>query len=399
MNRVANAEERFVQTQEQRPRWLIAFIALAAGVAIANNYMLQPALPAVAYTFGMPLAAMGFVAGSMQVGYMLGILLLTPFGDKFSPARIVSSQFVALAAALALAGFAPSLTALTIAGCLMGLAATNAVHLATVAFRTAPPDAQGRAVGTVGTGVSAGILLSRFVGGLVSQAFGWRAMLLLFGLVALVLAALAQRLLPNDRPQSASSYLGLLASLPSLLRSHALLREGVATGACWFCVFSMIWVTLVLQVAGPPLNLNTAQAGLFSFAGVSGLFATRAAGRAADRVGHRPVIIGGLLLVLAGVALLLVTRASIMGTALGLVLFDVGCFSAQVANQTRLMAIDAAARSRIYTVYMFVYYAAGAMGSVVGPWILLRIGWRSVCGISLVITLLGLAVTSVRQIR
>lgn len=397
MNRVA--EERVMQAQDRRSHWLTAFIALAAGVAIANNYTLQPALPAVAHTFGVPPGAMGFVAGSMQVGYMLGILLLTPFGDKLSPARIVSWQFAALAVALVLAGCAPSLPALAAAGCVIGATATNAVHLATVAFRIAPPDSKGRAVGTVGTGVSAGILLSRLVGGLLSQAVGWRAMLLLFGAAALVLAVLAYRLLPKDRPQHTSSYLGLLASLPSLLRKHALLREGMIAGACWFSVFSMIWVTLVLQVAGPPFNLNTAQAGLFSFAGVLGLFATRAAGRASDRFGHRPVVIAGLLLVVAGVALLLVTRASIAGTVAGLVLFDVGCFASQVANQTRLMAIDATARSRIYTVYMFGYYASGALGSIVGPWILLRTGWESVCGISMAIALCGLAFTCIRQMQ
>lgn len=360
MSRVARGSDE--QGRDTPHGWLTVFIAIAAGVAISNNYALLPALPAVAQTFHVPLTAMGLVAGSMQAGYMAGIVLLVPFGDKVSAARIVSLQFAVLALALAAAGYAPTLPLLAIAGCVIGAMATNAVHLAAVAFRTSQPQSRGRAVGTVGTGVSAGVLLSRFVGGLISQELNWRIMLLLFGLASFLLACLTRRLLPKETPRVEQSYLGLLRSLPSVLFRYRLLREGVAVGACWFFVFSMIWVTLVLAVAKAPLNLNAAQAGMFGFAGALGLFATRVAGRAADRFGYRPVIACGFTLLLAGVVTLFVARSSIAGTAIGLVLFDVGCFSAQVANQTRLLAIDANARSRIYSVYMFCYYAAGDTG-------------------------------------
>jgi predicted MFS family arabinose efflux permease len=160
----------------------------------------------------------------------------------------------------------------------------------------------------------------------------------------------------------------------------------------------MIWVTLVLAVAKAPLNLNAAQAGMFGFAGALGLFATRVAGRAADRFGYRPVIACGFTLLLAGVVTLFVARSSIAGTAIGLVLFDVGCFSAQVANQTRLLAIDANARSRIYSVYMFCYYAAGALGSVLGPLVFVSYGWDMVCMVSLVLAALGLAITLIHHL-
>ena len=391
MNRVPRGSAR--GGRETPHRWLTAFIAMAAGVAIANNYALQPALPAVAQSFHLPLTAMGIVAGSMQAGYMAGIVLLVPLGDKVSPARIVSWQFAVLAMALIAAGYAPTLPALTIAGCAIGAMATNAVHLATVAFRASKPESRGRAVGTVGMGISAGILLSRFVGGLLSQATSWRTMLMLFGVASFLLACLTHRLLSRDVQRSEHGYLGLLRSLPSVLFRYRLLQEGVIVGACWFFVFSMLWVTLVLAVAGAPLNLNAGQAGMFSFAGVLGLFATRAAGRAADRFGYRPVIACGFASVLAGVAILLVARSSIAGTAIGLVLFDVGCFSAQVANQTRLLAIDVNARSRIYSVYMFFYYAAGALGSVLGPLLFARYGWDLVCTVGIAMSALGFVIT------
>jgi len=391
MNRLPNAGT--ARTKSRGATSLIAFIALAAGVAIQNNYSLQPALPAVAQTFGVPLSRMGLVAASLQAGYMVGIVLLVPLGDRVAAARIVSCQFALLAVALVLAACSPNVSALAAAGCMIGMLATNAVHLASIAFKVADPLSRGRAVGTVGMGISAGILLSRFVGGLVAQAAGWRTLLILSGAACLVLAFVAQRLLPKKAPSGAGSYLRLLGSLPSLLFRFALLREGIAVGACWFFVFSMLWITLVLEVAGPPLNLSAAQAGMFSFAGILGLFATRVAGRAADRFGHRQVIAASLVLVLAGVALMMAAPASIAALAVGLVVFDAGCFSAQVANQTRVLAIDADSRSRIYSVYMFIYYAAGALGSIAGPLILERFGWRFVCQLALIVSAIGLAIT------
>lgn len=377
--------------------WLMFFIAVAAGAAISNNYTLQPALPTVSAELHAPLTASGWIAGSTQAGYMAGILLLVPLGDKVKASAMVACQFLALAAALMIGSFSTSLPQLLIAGFVIGAMATNAVHLSTVAFRVAPVAAQGRALGTVGTGVTAGILLSRFVGGFISQEAGWRAMLFSFGLGALVFAWLAWRLLPAESPRSSENYLALLKSLPGLLRKYGLLREGAAVGACWFFIFSMLWVTLSVHLSEAPLHLTPAQTGLFGFAGLLGLLATRPAGRLTDRIGHRPVILGGFVLVALGSVLLYLSESGIVGTAVGVVLFDVGCFAAQVANQTRLMAIDAKSRSRIYSVYMFIYYAAGTAGSIAGPIVLADVGWQGVCLLSGVLALIGFTITATRH--
>jgi predicted MFS family arabinose efflux permease len=371
------------------------FIAVAAGIAIANNYALQPALPAVAQTLHVSLAATGLIAGCLQIGYMTGILLLVPLGDRIAPARLVGTQFFALGAALLAAALAPSLTALAVACCVVGALATNAVHLASAAFHLAPAAARGKALGTVASGISAGILLSRFAGGVLTQHAGWRGMLLCFGAVAALLGIASMRAIPtvcDARPGSAG-YWELLRSMPGLLLRHRLLREGILVGACWFFVFSALWVTLALSLSDAPLRLDPTQVGLFGFAGLLGLLTTRPAGSLADRLGFRPVIALGLAAVLVGCVVLYASAASIPGIALGVVLFDTGCFAAQVANQTRLLALEPSARNRIYGTYMFAYYAAGALGSVLGPVLFARAGWQPVCAVSAAIAGGGLLLT------
>lgn len=378
----------------------VAFIAFAAGIAIANNYALQPTLPAVAQSLHVPLATTGLVAASLQIGYMIGILLLVPLGDRVAPGRLISRQFLALGVALAGAALAPSLAALALAGCVVGAMDTNAVHLAATAFRVAPPAERGKAIGTVATGISAGILISRFAGGFLAQQLGWRGMLLCFSACALVLAYAVMQRLPTDIERCTDvGYWGLLKSMLGLVLRRRLLREGILVGACWFFVFSALWVTLALSLSGAPLHLNETQIGLFGFAGLVGLLVTRPAGHLADRIGFRPVIALGLAAVFAGCTALYFWGTSIAGIALGVVLFDTGCFAAQVANQTRLLAIDRGARNRIYGVYMFAYYAAGAFGSVLGPIVFVSAGWKAVCAICAVIAMAGLTLTSGNMLK
>ena len=68
---------------------------------------------------------------------------------------------------------------------------------------------------------------------------------------------------------------------------------------------------------------------------------------------------------------------------LGVVLLDVGAQMTQIANQTRIFGIDASARSRLNTVYMFIYFAGAAFGSWLSTHAWARFGWNGVCGLAL----------------
>ena len=357
---------------------LTIFIAISAGLAISNCYAIQPALPEIAATLGTSTSAIGIVAGALQIGYILGVVFLVPLGDKLTSSKLVATQYLGMATALFAAAVSPNLIAITLACVLVGAMASLAVTLSSLAFKIAPSTHKGRAVGSVAVGISAGILLSRFIGGELSHISNWRLMLTAFGGCAAVFAFLSWRLLPHERPANAISYLELLSSLIPIWRKHELLREGSMVGACWFFVFSMTWVTLMLHMRAAPIYMTEYQAGLLGIAGASGLFATKPAGRLTDRFGARKVILAGLLIALIGVCVIGNQAGSVPLLVFGIVLFDAGCFSSQVANQTRLMAIDGATRSRIYSVYMVVYYVAGATGSSLGPWILGHYGWDAI---------------------
>ncbi|MGE8413187.1 MAG: MFS transporter [Pseudomonas sp.] len=366
------------------------FATVAAGTAMASNYLLQPVLPAVATTLGIDLASAGLIAASTQIGYMLGILLIVPLGDVLDKRTQITWQFLILAAAIWFCALSTSPIPFFLACIVVGSMATNAIQLNALGFQLSE---KGSTVGTITMGISAGILLARFVGGAIAQAWGWQQMLMSIAALMLVLALAGRRVIPACAPSNRASYRQVLGRLPGLLGRYPLLRESVMVGGAWFFVFSMLWVALMLHLQAAPLNLDPTATGLFGLAGLAGLLMARYAGALADQIGSRTVIALGLSLVLGGVAVLYLFPHSITGLVIGVVLFDLGCFSAQVANQTRALRLEPTLRSSLFAVYMFCYYGAGALGSLSAGYIYQQSGWRGICISAFIVTAIGLAIT------
>ncbi|MGW2741092.1 MFS transporter [Streptomyces sp. NPDC001450] len=366
-------------------------LAAIAGTAIANNYALQPALTAVAADLGVPLSVIGLVPTAALAGCMTGFALLLPLTDHLAPNRLMAAQLTALAAALTLAAEAPGAVALLAAYLLIGAAASVAAQAGSIAGRHAPPRGRGTGVATVAPGMSAGILLSRLAGGTLADVLGWRRMLLVFAALALLGAIAAATLLPRQRPQSRRGYRATLGALPPLLRRHPQLRRAVATGGLWYFAFNLVWVALALALAQPPYSLDPTTIGLYSLAGLLGFAALPVTGRLADRYGPRAVITVSMVAAAAGVALLVTGLNTPLVTAAGLALCDAGCFAAQAANQSRIIALDPQHSGSLSSVYLVLYFTVGAVGTGLAAPLLSTLGWQGTALTALAALLLAAA--------
>ncbi|MFG2957796.1 MFS transporter [Streptomyces sp. NPDC048291] len=358
------------------PRGGTLLLAAIAGTAIANNYAVQPALTAVAADLDVPLPVIGLVPTAALAGCMTGFALLLPLTDHLAPNRLVAAQLTALAAALALAATARDAFVLLAAYLLVGAAASVAAQASNIAGRHARPGRGGTGVALVAAGMSAGILLSRLVGGALTDALGWRRMLLVFAALALLGALAAATLLPRRRPHADRGYRATLAALPRLLLHQPGLRRAVATGALWYFAFNLVWIALTLALAQPPHSLGPTAIGLYSLAGLLGFAALPFTGRLTDRYGPHAVIGASMAVAAAGTALLATGLDNPWRTALGLALFDAGCFAAQAANQSRVIALDPARSGSLSSVYLVVYFTVGALGTAVAAPLLDTLGWQ-----------------------
>ncbi|MFF3348161.1 MFS transporter [Streptomyces sp. NPDC002779] len=353
-----------------------ALLAAMAGTAIADNYTLQPALTVVAADLDVPLSAISLVPSAALAGSMTGFALLLPLADRIAPNRLVAAHFTALTAGLVLAATAADAAVLVAAHLIIGAAASVAAQASVIAGRLAAPGRRGAAVALVATGLSAGILLSRLVGGALTDLLGWRAMLLACAALALLGAATAAALLPRERPRARDSYRSALAMLPRLPLREARLRRAVATGGLWYLAFTLLWVGLALSLARPPHSLDPTAIGLFGLAGLLGFAVLPFTGRLVDRHGPHTVMTGAVAVAACGTLLIALAPDHLAAIAVGLAVFDAGCFVAQAANQSLVIGIDPANSGSLSGAYLVLYFAVGALGTALAGPLLDAIGMR-----------------------
>ncbi|GGN64067.1 MFS transporter [Actinoplanes lobatus] len=385
-------------------------LATIAGTAIANNYAIQPALATVAADLGAGLTLIGLVPTAALAGCMAGFALLLPLTDRIAPDRLVAAQLAVLATALTVAAISSHPAVLPAAYVVIGAAASVAAQAGVIAGRHAPAGQRTAAIATVAAGMSAGILLSRLAGGVLTDLLGWRWMLLVFAAVALAGAVAARLLLPGTRPRAAGpaalpgdeprgeqTYAAALAALPRQLHRHRALRWAVASGGLWYLAFHLVWVALALALA----PLGPTVIGLYSLAGLLGFAVLPYTGRLTDRLNPATVIMASLLIAAVGAGLLATGLDRPAVTALGLALLDAGLFAAQAANQSRVQALDPRHSGSLSSVYLVLYFAVGAIGAALAAPLLHSVGWHGAVLVALAALLAALFVdqTAVRGER
>ncbi|WP_075006812.1 MFS transporter [Stigmatella aurantiaca] len=361
-------------------RWLLA---AGAGLSVASLYYSQPMLGVMKATLGASDAAVGLVPTLTLLGYALGILLLTPLGDRFDRRRIILIKATLLSVALLLGSIAPDMGVLLAVSFAVGLTATLAQDIVPAAAALASEHERGKVVGSVMTGLLLGILLSRVISGVVAEHLGWRAMYLIAAASVALLGVAAWRGLPRFRPASTLSYGALLRSLASLWSKHGALRRAALAQGLLSIGFSAFWSTLAVMLHGAPFHLGSAAAGAFGLAGAAGALGAPMAGRIADRFGPKVVTRLGAGLAALSFATMLVSPWLEPDTRLWLIAasaigFDLGVQITLVAHQTIVFGIDPAARSRLNAVLFVCVFIGMSIGAASGSLVLARWGWGAV---------------------
>lgn len=360
-------------------------LAVAAGIAVANVYYVQPLLQLIADDFHAPARSVGLVSVMMQAGYALGIVAFVPLGDVVQPRRLLVGMFCAVAVLLAAAAAAPSLALLAAATLAIGTCTTCAQVLMPFAADFAVPAQRGRVIGVMQTGLIAGTLFARAAGGLIGAHFGWRAVFWCAAALCAVAAAALSRVLPLRPPRAPIRYRDLLASIVSLVGRYPALRASMALGVLAFAAFAGLWTVLAFHMH--ELGFGSDVVGYLGVLGIASVFTAGRFGVLADR---RGTLFTGMLawtILLVAFAMLLLFGWTVWGIVAACSVFPLGLSLTQISNQTRIFSLDDTARSRINTAYMFTNFAGGALGAFGATVAWHRGGWNAAAAFHLALIL------------
>jgi predicted MFS family arabinose efflux permease len=365
---------------ERTRRALLPFLGLATGASVATIYYNQPLLLEISRTFHVTEGRAGAISVATQLGYAGGILLFVPLGDVVERRKLILRLFAAIALALAAAGLAPTFWLLAAASVVVGMTAAVTHVMVPIAPELTGPGEGGRAIGIVMTGLLLGVLLGRAASGAIAEALGWRAVFLLGAAATAGVVPLLWWRMPVLPPVRPVGYRAALTSLWELIWQQPLLREASTVGFLVFAAFISFWTNLAFFLGSPHYRLGPAVAGSFGLLGAAGAIIAFPAGRLADRYGPHATLTLALGSLSAGYVLLWVFGYHIAGLIAGVIVLDIGQQTMQISNQARIFALSHAARSRINTVYMIIFFLGGALGSAVSAAAWGRWQWSGVCG-------------------
>jgi predicted MFS family arabinose efflux permease len=355
----------------------LATMTVAAGICVANIYYNQPLLKVMAHDLQVSERQIGLIPVLTQTGYALGLFFLTPLGDKIPRKRLIGGLLVLLILALAGMSLAPGIMAIYVMCLLTGTSAVIAQVILPMAAGM-DPDNKGKNVGIIFTGILTGILAARVFSGYVATWLSWRWVYAISAGMVLVAGIFLQVVLPAVRQTFQGTYAQLLGSTLQQIGRFALLRRTALLGALVFGVFCSFWTTLTFHLGGPPFNYASDIIGLFGLLAIGGALLAPVFGKMADKRHPARSLVMTIGLILAGVLLVMALPDNLYATMAAVLLLDIGVQATQVSNVATIYSLDAAAHSRINTVYMTAYFLGGSIGTFAGVQCWHAGGWHLV---------------------
>ncbi len=357
---------------------MIFLFSLTSALAVANVYSAQPLLESIAASLQVSTGTIGTVVTATQSGYALGLIFLVPLGDCVNRKKLVITQLLLSVVALITAAVAPDLMTLLCAMLLVGLMAVVTQLMVAWAAMLASPEQRGQVVGSVTSGIVIGILLARFVSGMIADLAGWRAVYLTAACLLLLISLILAKVLPATAGQTRrTSYPHLLLSVFRLFLTEPQLRRRGILALLIFAAFSMLWSSMVLPLTA--LSLSHTQTGMFGLAGIAGALAASRAGAWADLgQGQRAT---GLALALLTFSWLPIAalHTSLLLLIFGVILLDFAVQTVHVINQSLIVGARPEAASRLVGAYMCFYSLGSALGAIAATQLYTHWGWQAVC--------------------
>lgn len=288
---------------------VVALLAGLSAISVLSTNIILPAFPEIGRQLGVSSRELGLTLSSFFITFALAQLVVGPLADRFGRKRLVLGGLTLFVLGTLVAGLASSLDILIAGRVIQALGVCAAAVLARAIARDlfeGETLARALSLTMIATATAPGF--SPLLGSLLTTALGWRAIFVMVGIAAIVIAFFYARGLGETLPPERR----VMQSVPQVMGAYGrLLGDGrfilpaVAVSLLMSGLFASFGAAPAILMTG--MGLSSLQAGLYFAATV---FVVFAAGLVAPRLGRRfgsrrvasvglatAVLAGGLLLI------------------------------------------------------------------------------------------------------
>ena len=331
--------------------WALALASLASFMVVLDMLVVATALTTIRRALGASIGQLEWTVNAYTLSFAVLLMTAAAVGDRFGRRRVFAAGFGVFVAGSAACALAPGVGALIAARAVQGVGAAIIMPLALALLNAAvPPQRRGWAMGIFGGVTAMAAVLGPVLGGAITQGLAWQWIFWLnvpIGLLAIPLAL--RRLAESHGPRAALDLPGLaLATGAALGLVWGLVRGSsagwgsteVAGTLVAGAVLAVAFTGWELRARAPMLPmrlfalrgfsagnaaiflLNASLTGAVFFTaqfaqvalgqhplgaglrllpwGIAPALIGPRAGRLADRIGERPLVVAGLLLQASG---------------------------------------------------------------------------------------------------
>ncbi len=361
-------------------RVLIA-LALAGVATFAQLYSTQAILPIMASDLRITAAEAALSISLATVGLAIAVLPWSFVADRIGRVRAMAIGIAAATLLGLLVPLAPSLPLLLAIRTLEGMALGGIPAIA-IAYLNEEVTKMHTALaaGSYVAGTTLGGLAGRLVAGPVGELWGWRAATQAVSVLATISAILFLVLVPKQRrfsPVAAMGFRGALRTLAGHARNPRLLslylQAFLLMGG-----FVAVYNYLGFRLHAEPFALPASLVSLIFVAYLSGTLSSRWAAGLTTRYGRRNVLVSGIVIMSAGLALTL--AGHLPAILAGLVIFTGGFFAAHSVGSGWTGAIATTGRAQAASLYNLSYYLGSSVIGWAGGLAFQAFGWQALAG-------------------
>jgi EmrB/QacA subfamily drug resistance transporter len=185
-------------------RGTLVATSLGLFMIFLDALIVNVALPAIQADFHVGEQGLQWVVAAYSLGMAVAMMSAATVADLYGRRRLYLASIAVFTAASAACALAPTLTALTVARTIQGVAAaaTSVTSLALVSAAFPDPAQKARAIG-LWTGIAAtATAIGPTLGGVLVEAAGWRSIFLVNLPVGIVVVALSWRAVAESRDEA-----------------------------------------------------------------------------------------------------------------------------------------------------------------------------------------------------